>query len=141
MHTQQQPRVHIHRSAVVGDVRTVGSAYLVEPHSAAGHDVGNAKAIADLDQLAAGDDNFSVPRQLIQHEKDRRGVVVDDNRRSAEKLFQQLPGMDIALAALALTKLILQIAVASGSAPDRLDGPRRKRRPSGDWCAESHRRH
>ena len=37
--------------------------------------------------------------------------------------------MDIALAASALTKVILQIAVSSGGAPNRLDGPRRKRRP------------
>ena len=71
-----------------------------------------------------------VLRQLIQHQKDRRGVVVDDNRRRAEKFFQQLPGVDIALAPLTLPKFILQIAVPSSGSPDRLDGPLRKRRPS-----------
>ena len=45
-----------------------------------GHDVGDAEAVADFDQLTAGDDHLAAFRERVEHQEDGRGVVVDDDR-------------------------------------------------------------
>ena len=80
--------VHLHdgarsvreRALVVVDVRAVGRADFDEPRAAALHDVGDAEAAADLDQLAARDDGLPSLRERVEREHQRRRAVVDDER-------------------------------------------------------------
>ena len=76
------------------------------------HDLRDAEAIADLDQLAARDDRFAARGQLVQNQKERRGAVVDRDGGLAENGFEQRPDMHIALAAAAGREIVFEIAVA-----------------------------
>ena len=59
-------------ACVVGEVGAVGRSHLDEAGAALGHDVGDAEAAADLDQLAAGDDDLAVGGQGGEHQARRR---------------------------------------------------------------------
>ena len=61
-------------------MRAVGSADLDEFGARSRHDVGDAEAAADLDKLAAADDNLFACGMGRQHQQHRGGVVVDDQR-------------------------------------------------------------
>ena len=66
------------------------------------HHVGHAEAAADLDQLAARDDDLAPGRQRRQHDQRRRRVVVDDDRRlGAGQPAEQRFGVDVAPSARA----------------------------------------
>jgi hypothetical protein len=58
MHAEEQTSVIGNRALVVAQARAIGGADFAEQRAAFVHDVGDAEAIADLDQLAAGDDDF-----------------------------------------------------------------------------------
>ena len=66
---------------VVGGARPVRRADLDEPRAGAGEHVGDAEAVADLDQLAARDDHLAALGERGEREQHRAGVVVDDERR------------------------------------------------------------
>ena len=53
------------------------------------HDIRNAEAVADFDQLAARDDDFAARGQFVQRQENGGGVVVDGDAGRAEQAFQQ----------------------------------------------------
>ena len=65
---------------VVAQMRTVGGADLDEFGARGRHDVGDAEAAANLDKLAAADDNLFARGMSRQHQQHRGGVVVDHER-------------------------------------------------------------
>ena len=65
---------------IICQVRAVGSADLNEFGARSRHDIGNAKAAADLDKLAAADDDLLACGMGRQHQQHRGGVVVDHKR-------------------------------------------------------------
>ena len=80
MHAQEQRRLRADRALVVGGARAVRRADLDEPRAGAGEHVGDAEAVADLDQLAARDEHLAALGERREREQHGRGVVVDDER-------------------------------------------------------------
>lgn len=70
------------------------------------------KAIADFNQLAAGDYYFETGRQLIQRQIDGRCVVVHRDAGRAGKTFDQLRRVDVALATRASGQIVFKIRVS-----------------------------
>ena len=114
MDAQQQARTVGDGGAVVVDVGAVGGADFAQDRAGAGHDVGDAEAVADLDQFAAGDDDFAAGGQFVEREKDGGGVVVDGDRRGAEEPFEQAGEVHVAFAAAAGGEIVFQVGVARG---------------------------
>ena len=83
VHAQEQRRLGPDRPLVVGRARAVRRPDLDEPRARAREHVGDPEAVADLDQLAARDDDLAPFGERRQREQQRRGVVVDDERASA----------------------------------------------------------
>ena len=81
VHAQEQRRLGADRALVVGGARAVRRADLDEARARAREHVGDAEAVADLDQLAARDDHLAALRERGEREQHRGGVVVDDERR------------------------------------------------------------
>ena len=91
--------------------------------------VRDAEAVADLDQLAARDDDLAPLRERREREQDRGGVVVDDEgglrtREPAEELGDVV----LARAAAALGEVVLEVRVARGDLDDTVERRGRKRR-------------
>ena len=63
VHAQQHGRLGADRALVVGGTRAVRRADLAQPRAGAGEHVGDAEAVADLDQLAARDEHLAALRQ------------------------------------------------------------------------------
>jgi hypothetical protein len=83
-------------------MRSVGGADLCQPAASARHDVGHAERTADLDQLAARDNDFAAFSERVQDQQHRRGVVVDQTRiLGTGQTPQQTADMVVALAPLA----------------------------------------
>ena len=80
VHAQQQRRLRADRALVVGGARAVRRPDLDEPRAGAREHVGDAEAVADLDQLAARDDHLAALGERGEREQHRGGVVVDDER-------------------------------------------------------------
>ena len=66
---------------VVGGARAVGRADLAQPRAGALHDLGDAEAVADLDELAARDDDLAPAGERREREHERGRAVVDADRR------------------------------------------------------------
>ena len=64
----------------VAEARDVGGADLLQDGAADGHDVGDAEAAADFDELAARDDHFLAVAQSAEGDDRGGGVVVDGGR-------------------------------------------------------------
>ena len=77
---QQQRGLGPDRRLVVGGARAVRRADLDEARARAREHVGDAEAVADLDQLAARDDHLAALGERGEREQQRGGVVVDDER-------------------------------------------------------------
>ncbi len=102
---------------VIGDARAIRRSHFAQYRAGLRHHVGNAKRAADLDQLAARDDDFPALGQRVQRQQHRRGIVVDDNGRDfaparVQQLRKQATDMNVALAALAGGQIEFQIRVA-----------------------------
>ena len=82
------------RRGVVLEMRAIGGADLDQSAAGAGHDVGNAEGAADLDQLAARDDDLAPVGQRVQHQQHGGSVVVDGGRGLGAGEPQQ-PGGDV----------------------------------------------
>ena len=81
VHLHQQRGLRPDRLLVVAQVSAVGGADLDQLHAGARHDVGHAEGAADLDQLAARDDDLAPLRQRVEGEQDRGCIVVHHGRR------------------------------------------------------------
>ncbi len=84
----------------------------------AGHDIGDAEAIADFDELAARDHDFASRGELVQGQKDGGGIVVHGNAGGPGETLDQRGGVDIALAAAAACQVVFQVRIA-GQAGER----------------------
>ena len=80
MNLQDHGRFGRDGALVIGKVRAVGGADLDEFGARSRHDVGDAEAAANLDKLAAADDNLFARGMGRQHQQHRGGVVVDHER-------------------------------------------------------------
>ena len=95
---------------VIAQAGAVGGADFAEQRAAFGHDVWNAEAIADFDQLAAGDDDFGAFGERVEDEKNGSGVVVDDDGGfGADQFGEQAGGVDVAFAACAARDIVFEI--------------------------------
>ncbi len=80
VHAQEHRRLGPDRALVVGGARAVRRPDLDEARARAREHIRDAEAVADLDQLAARDDDLAALRERGEREQDGRGVVVDDER-------------------------------------------------------------
>src|ERR1700675_1070779 len=87
MHAQQQARSFVDGLAIIFDTRPIGGPDLPQHCARALHNIWDAEAIADFDQLAARDDHLESCGQLVEAEINRRGVVV---HRDARRAYQPL---------------------------------------------------
>ena len=70
-----------HRRGVVLAPDPVRGAHLAQPGPGRGEQLGDPEAVADLDELAAGDDDLAPsPCEGRRHQRERRGAVVDQVR-------------------------------------------------------------
>ena len=65
---------------IICQVRAVGGADLNEFGARSRHDIGDAEAAADLDKLAAADDDLFACGMGRQHQQHSGGIVVDHER-------------------------------------------------------------
>ena len=128
------------RALVVGGARPVRRADLDEPRAGAREHVGDAEAVADLDQLAARDDDLAPLRERGEREQDGGGVVVDDERGLGAGQPAEEPGeVILARAALASLEVVLEVRVAARR-PRRRGRARRRRAARGRGsCARGRR--
>ena len=73
---QQQRGVVVDGVLVVPEVGAIGGAHFAQLAASAGHQFGQPKAAADLNQLAARDRHVAPQRQRVQHQHHRGGIVV-----------------------------------------------------------------
>ena|SRR5579863_6155234 len=129
MHAEEQAGAIGNGALVIAQARAIGGADFAEHGAAFVHDIGDAEAIADFDQLTARDDDFGAFRKRVENEKYGCGVVVDyDGRFGANQFGEQVSGVDVALAAFATRDIVLEIRVAGGGCVDlRKRGLRQRR--------------
>ena len=113
---------------VVAQVRAVGGADLDEFGARSRHDIGDAEAAADLDKLAAADDDLFACGMGRQHQQHSGGIVVNDQRvLGTGKRADQLRGMFLARPARAGVHAVLERAVAARDLGHGLGGRLRER--------------
>ena len=78
VHLEHAAGVRADRVGVVAQVRAVGGADLAQPRAGGGDQVGQPEAVADLDHLAAADDDLAAGGQRGRGEHEGGGAVVDD---------------------------------------------------------------
>src|SRR5207244_3992349 len=99
----------------VGDARDVGGPDLTQHGAADGHDFGDAEAAADLDELAARQDDLFAGGQCPQHDDGGGGAVVDRRRRlGAGGAADPLTDGDLAGGAFAGGEVEFEVEVAAG---------------------------
>ena len=127
MDTQEERRVGPDRALVVGSPGPVRRPDLDEPRAGVCEHVGNPEAVADLDQLAARDDDLVTFRERSKREQHRRGVVVDDERRlGAGQAAQQRSQVILAGAARAGGEVVLEVGKAADVGDSIERGPRQR---------------
>jgi hypothetical protein len=80
MHAEQQSRSRRERPLEVFNVNAVRRSNLDQLGAAACEHFGQAKSAADLHELTASYDNLAALRKRVEHQEDRSGAVVDDER-------------------------------------------------------------
>ena len=80
MDLKDHRRIGRNGALVVAQMRAVGGADLDEFGARSRHDIGDAEAAADLDKLAAADDDLLARGMGRQHQQHRGGIVVDHER-------------------------------------------------------------
>ncbi len=87
------------------------------------HDVGDAKAVADLHELAAADEHLAAAGGGGDGEQHRGGVVVDDERvLGAGDGAERVVDVVLARGALPAHQAVLEVRVAGGGRDDRVHG-------------------
>ena len=123
VHAQERGRPLGERPLVVGEPRPVGRPHLDERGARAGEHVGDAEAVADLDQLPAGDDHLATLGQRRQREQHRGRVVVDDERcLGAGQLPQHRRDVVLPGAAAPALDVVLEVRVAGADLARRARG-------------------
>ena len=111
MHAHQQPRVRSDGVAVIVDAGAVGRACFYDARAGVRHDVGDSKAVADLDELAARNDDCAAGGELVQRQVNGGGAIVDQDGWGIEKTVQQRGGVGVALAAPSSVQVVLEVGV------------------------------
>ena len=129
MDAQDQCRVRPDRVLVVRSARPVRRPDLDEPRARAGEDVRDSKAVPDLDELAARDDDLPALGESRERKKDGGRVVVDDERRLGPRQARQ-EGRQMVLTrpTLAVGEVVLEVRVAGADLGDSLERGRGERR-------------
>ena len=119
MHAQQHGRLRPDRALVVGCARPIRRPDLDEPRTRPREHVRDAKAVADLDELAARDDHLAPFGESGEREQNRSRVVVDDERRlGTGQAPEERPEVILARAALAALEVVLEVRVAGADLHD-----------------------
>ena len=140
MHAENQRRPLADRGGVVGEPRLVRGAHFAQDRPGLRHHVGDSEAAADLDQLAARDDDLPAGGERRQDDHRRRRVVVDhDGGFGAGQPAEQTLGMDVAAPADPCRQVVFERRVA-GCDLARADRPRlRQAARVRGWCAARRR--
>src|SRR5437867_3946519 len=102
MDAEDRPRLVRYRSRVIPRVCAVGRTDLDELRARPREHVRDPEPAADLDELAARDDDLALPGERRQREEDRgRAVVHDDGVLGAGDLGDEPRRMAVPLAARA----------------------------------------
>ena len=102
---KQQRSLGAGGALVVGDAGSVGRSDLDEPGAGPREHLGDAEAVADLDQLAARDEHVAALRERGQREQDCGRVVVhDEGRLGTGQAPQERRDMVLPRAAIALVE-------------------------------------
>ena len=126
---KQERRLRADRRLVVGGARAVRRPHFPEAGAGAGEDVGDAKAVADLDQLAARDEHVAPVGERGEGEQHGARVVVHHERAlRAGEPPQETGQMMLTRAARTLGEVVLQVRVAEGDTGDAVDGRLGERR-------------
>ena len=89
---------------VVGGMGPVRGAHLAESAAGAGHDIGQAKRVADFDQLAPRHDYLPAQSQTVEDQQHGGGVVVH-HRRSSSAGQAKKPPLNMAVTVPAATAI------------------------------------
>ncbi len=112
VHLEDRPGARADRVAVVRQARLVRRADLAQLAARRREDVGHAERAADLDQLAARDDDLLVAGQRAQREHDRGGVVVhDDEAGVGKQLGHQIVEVTEPVSPAALFESVFEVGV------------------------------
>ena len=129
VHAQQDGGLRAGCPRVVGGACPVRRPHLDEARARAREHVGDAEAVADLDQLAPRDEHLAALRERSQCQQHGGGVVVDDERRlGAGQPAEDLRHVILPRAALALREVVLEIRVAAPDLRHPLERRGRQRR-------------
>jgi hypothetical protein len=121
VHPQDRACALADRGSVVAGSRAVRRADLDQERARLAHDLGDAEASADLDQLTTRDDHLTSGARERAHCEQRRGGAIVDHERvlRAGELTEQ--GLNALAPSRALTarEIHLEIAIAGGGRRDR----------------------
>jgi hypothetical protein len=113
VHAQHRSGVGRDGALVVLGPGAIRGADLPQPRPGAGQDLGDAEAVADLDQLAPRDEHLAALRERGEREEHGCGVVVDDKRRlGARQALQDPCQVILARAAAAGVEVVLEVGVS-----------------------------
>ena len=128
MDLEDHGRIGRDGALIVVQMRAVGGADLDEFGARSRHDIGDAEAAADLDKLAAADDNLLACGMGRQHQQHGGRVIVNDQRvLGTGKRADELRGMFLARPARAGVHAVLERAVAACNLGHGLGGRLRER--------------
>ncbi len=137
---KQQRGVRVDRVRVVGGARPVRRADLDEPRAGAPEHVGDAEAVADLDQLAARHDHLAPFGERGEREQQCAGVVVHDDRRlGARQPPHDRGDVILARAARAGAELVLEVRVRAADLECALERELREAVRGRGSCGRSRR--
>ncbi len=129
VHAKKHGGVGADRALVVGRPRAVRRSHLDESCAGASEHVGDAEAVADLDELAARDDHLAPLGERGEREQHRGGVVVDDERGfGAGESLHERGEMILTRSALASLEVVLEVRVAAADLDDPRERGGRERR-------------
>ena len=127
VHAQHRPRAGVPGVFEVAQVGAVGGADLDQLGAALAQDVGDAKAVADLDQLAARHQHLAAAGGGGQRQQHRRGVVVDHERVfGAGDGAEHVVDVILARGTGAARQAVLQVGVAARGRDHCVDRLRRQ---------------
>jgi len=122
MNLDDDAGVGAERTAVIVDVGAIRGSDLDESRAALAHDLGDAEAATDLDQLAARDDRVASVGKRVEYQHERRRAVVDHERiLGARQLPQKSGAVGVARSTRAASDIVLEIREPGGDAADRVD--------------------
>ena len=129
MNLEEQRGAGTDGAHVILQMRAIRRPHLAQDGAAAHHDVGDPELAADLDELAAGDDDLLAVGQGFERQQNGCRVVVDDQRvLGAGQSPQQLLDVRVPRAALLGDEIEFEVGVAFGDAGHALEGERAERR-------------